>query len=66
MRDEFAEGVRQYEATRQAPIVPSPEERLATMIREDLGVIVHPQALRMFIRTRWARVSKAAHEIHDA
>jgi hypothetical protein len=45
---------------------PPPEDRLAKMVRDDLGVSINPQALRMFIRTRWARVSKAAHEIHDA
>jgi hypothetical protein len=45
---------------------PPPEDRIAKMVREDLGVTINPQALRMFIRTRWARVSKAAHEIHDA
>jgi hypothetical protein len=43
----------------------APEQRIATMVREDLGVTVNPQALRMFIRTRWARLSKAAHEVHD-
>jgi hypothetical protein len=45
---------------------PPPEDRIAKMVRDDLGVSVNPQALRMFIRTRWARLSKAAHEIHDA
>lgn len=44
---------------------PPPEERMATMIKEDLGITVNPQALRMFIRMRWARLSKAAHEVHD-
>ena len=47
------------------PPEPPPEERIATMVREDLGVTVNPQALRMFIRARWARLSKAAHEVHD-
>lgn len=47
-------------------VEPAPEERLAKMVRDDLGVTINHQALRMFIRTRWARVSKAAHEIHDA
>jgi hypothetical protein len=45
---------------------PPPEERIAKMLKDDLGVSVNAQALRMFIRTRWARLSKAAHEVHDA
>jgi hypothetical protein len=45
---------------------PSPEDRIATMVQQDFGVRLSPQAIRMFIRLRWARVSKAAHEIHDA
>jgi hypothetical protein len=54
-----------YNGPAYVPPEPPPEERIATMVREDLGVTVNPQALRMFIRTRWARLSKAAHEIHD-
>jgi hypothetical protein len=47
-------------------VEPPPEERIAKMLKDDLGVTVNAQALRMFIRTRWARLSKAAHEVHDA
>jgi hypothetical protein len=48
------------------PLDYTPEETLANLVKADLGVTINPQALRMFIRSRWARVSKAAHEIHDA
>jgi len=43
-----------------------PEELLAKMFKDDLGVYVSPQALRIFIRWRWDRIQKAAHAIHDA
>jgi hypothetical protein len=59
MRNETASG---YIYTPEAP----PEERIAKMLKDDLGVTVNPQALRMFLRTRWSAMSKAAHEIHDA
>lgn len=42
-----------------------PEETLAKAFKEDLGVDIHPQALRMFIRARWNRISVLAHAIHD-
>lgn len=43
----------------------SAEQVLVDMIREDLGVSIDPQAWRMFIRHRWARISPLAHRIHD-
>jgi hypothetical protein len=55
-----------YESVTSVPPEPPPEERIAKMLKDDLGVTVNAQALRMFIRTRWARLSKAAHEVHDA
>lgn len=42
-----------------------PEVLLAKMFKEDLGVEIDPQALRMFIRFRWGRVSALAHIIHE-
>lgn len=42
-----------------------PEVLLAKMFKEDLGIEVDPQALRMFIRFRWGRVSVLAHTIHE-
>lgn len=44
----------------------NPEERLASEFRTELGVEINPQALRMFIRSRWRIVSGLAHAIHDA
>lgn len=44
----------------------APEIILSEMLRKDLGVEINPQALRMFLRSRWDRVSKFAHKIHDA
>jgi hypothetical protein len=60
MREDYTTSVHQWSET---PI--APEQRICDMLREDLNLTVHPQALRMFVRTRWARLSKAAHEIHD-
>lgn len=42
-----------------------PEKLLAKMFKEDLNVDIEPQALRMFIRMRWDRVSATAHAIHE-
>lgn len=44
----------------------APEKSLATMLKSDLGLEVNPQALRMFVRARWSRVSKLAHAIHES
>lgn len=44
--------------------VKKPEEILAKMIEEDLEIKVVPEALRMFIRVRWERISRLAHTIH--
>lgn len=41
------------------------EQVMVDMIREDLGVIIEPQAWRMFIRHRFGRLSPLAHRIHD-
>ena len=41
------------------------EQVLADMFREDLGVILEAQALRMFVRHRFSRLSPLAHRIHD-
>lgn len=43
-----------------------PEVVLAEAFRKDLGVTIEPQALHIFIRWRWDRVSTLAHKIHDA
>ena len=42
----------------------APEDRIAAAFLEDLGVVINPQALRIFIRTRWELLSDAAHQIH--
>jgi hypothetical protein len=41
------------------------EQIMVDMIREDLGVVIDPQAWRMFIRHRFGRISPLAHRIHD-
>lgn len=43
----------------------APEVILAEAFKRDLGVIMDPQALRIFIRWRWDRVQTLAHKIHD-
>lgn len=41
-----------------------PEETMAKMLKDDLGITVSAQALRMFIRWRWGRLHPLAHAIH--
>lgn len=41
-----------------------PEILLAKAFKDDLGVEINPQALRMFVRQRWARLATLAHMIH--
>jgi hypothetical protein len=53
--------LRKYQAADRTP----PEELLAKLFREDLGVEINPMALRMFIRLRWDRAQVLAHAIHD-
>lgn len=43
---------------------PSPEHKLALMFLNELDVGIHPQALRIFIRANWRKVSALAHAIH--
>ena len=44
----------------------SPERRIANAMRNELGVVVNEQALRIFVRIHWEMLSKAAHEIHGS
>ena len=41
------------------------EQIMVDMIRDDLGVVIDPQAWRMFMRCRFGRLSPLAHRIHD-
>lgn len=41
-----------------------PHVLLAKMFKDDLGVIIDPQDLCMFIRWRWDHISAVAHRIH--
>jgi hypothetical protein len=50
--------------TLEIPVTPA-EISLAKLLKDDLGVEINPQALRMFIRARWDRVSLLAHVIHS-
>ena len=45
---------------------PHPEQSLAAEFQKELGVEINPQALRMFIRSRWGRVKVLAHAIHGS
>lgn len=47
------------------PLTEKPEILLAKCFRDDLGVDINPQALRMFIRARWDRISCLGHKIHE-
>lgn len=44
---------------------PPSEGEIARMFKENLGVEINPQALRMFIRSRWVELALLAHRIHD-
>lgn len=41
-----------------------PERKLAELLARETGVSINPQALRMFIRAHWSKVSALAHDIH--
>jgi len=43
----------------------APEVFLAKLLKDDLGVEINPQALRMFIRAQWGNISACAHKIHE-
>lgn len=42
-----------------------PEVALAALVKDDLGVSVDAQALRMFVLLRWEKITGAAHAIHN-
>lgn len=46
-------------------IAKTSEQIMVNMIREDLGVVIEPQAWRMFIRARWGKLMPLAHRIHE-
>lgn len=41
------------------------EQVFVDMIKEDLGVVIDPQAWRIFLRYRWDRINPLAHRIHE-
>lgn len=43
----------------------APEVLLSCMLKNEIGVDVNPQALRLFMRYHWGKVSRLAHKIHD-
>lgn len=43
----------------------NPENKLARLLSEDLGLAVEPKALRLFLLHRWDDIASAAHAIHD-
>ena len=43
-----------------------PEVILAKLFKDDLGVTINPQALRMFIQWRWDRISVLSHRVHGS
>jgi hypothetical protein len=42
-----------------------PEVRLSRLFREELGVDIPAQSLRLFVRYHWRLLSPLAHRIHD-
>lgn len=55
-------GTGYYPATKES----NPEELLADLIKADLGATINPQALRLWLRWRWDRITPMAHRIHNA
>ena len=43
----------------------SPEKTITDRMRAELGVEIHPTAMRMFIAKNWRLISTAAHMIHE-
>lgn len=46
--------------------IPEPESTLSRLLLSELGVFIHPQALRIFIRSNWPMVKSTAHAIHGS
>lgn len=44
----------------------TPEQKLADLMRADLGTTCTPREIRMFIKANWRAVTAYAHAIHDA
>lgn len=42
-----------------------PEEKLADLMRADLGTMCTAREIRMFIKANWRAVTAYAHAIHD-
>jgi hypothetical protein len=57
---------QQSAANASAQTQRAPELLLAEAFKRDMGVVMDPQALRIFIRWRWDRISTLAHQIHGA
>jgi transposase len=43
----------------------SPEKRLTELLKREVGVDIHPTAMRIFLRSNWRSVSAYAHAVHD-
>lgn len=41
-----------------------PEKALAELVEREMGIVIPPAALRMFIRAHWKEVQGLAHDIH--
>lgn len=52
-------GIAEYGGSEKAEVL------LARVFKEELGVEINEQALRIFVRTKWDRISKLAHIIHN-
>ena len=42
-----------------------PEEQLSKIFKDELGVDINPQALRLLLRWQWHKMQTLAHKIHD-
>lgn len=43
----------------------SPEAVIVDLMKRDLGVVIDPRLMKMFIRVNWNKLAKCAHQIHE-
>jgi len=42
------------------------ESRLASLMQREMNVAIDPKMLRLFLLHHWSKVTKLAHEVHEA
>jgi hypothetical protein len=42
-----------------------PDKRLSALIAKEMGVVIDPNLLRLFILAHWGKIAALGHKIHD-